>query len=192
MCSMFRMKELVVLALMVPLVAAAPYPPPSVLGITIGQPFNISECDPSNSDFMFEGTRPCWKKVISGPDHLDTRGIDFPMKIKPQFVQFDATEVKIQDGLVVDIIIPTTGINFQDEAMIDLKAKFGKPKRLLSEHLQNNMGAKFISLIATWKGKDYNVSFEGAPSDINLGIIEISTSEYSSNQARALSRAPHL
>ena len=93
--------------------------------------------------------------------------------------------VKEFQGEVTEISIATYGADWQDQALRDLVAKFGKPQHVLKTPLQNMFGAKVLRLTAAWKKPGYSVRFEGIGESRDIGFINIQTDSAASEQRAA-------
>ena len=58
------------------------------------------------------------------------------------------TGLVIEGGVVVGLIILTTGVDSQEDVIRALRDKLGKPTRYTVDRLQNRMGAKFAGVRA--------------------------------------------
>jgi hypothetical protein len=160
---------------------------PTILGITLGKPLPMPSCDAPGMQPGLGQT--CWSKQ-PGPAGSERRQIFTPVGQEgPSFVR-GWISVETIDDQVVAIIIPTTGVNSQSAAMAELRRKFGAPSRVASDHLQNLMGAHFVGERAWWKRPGYTVSFDSTESDINFGLIKVTTPQYDAIDAQRHKELP--
>jgi hypothetical protein len=76
------------------------------------------------------------------------------------------------------LVIETSGFKDIKDVFPQLVAKFGEPTTKQVGVLQNGFGAKFPSMIATWKRRDVTVTYDSHPfPDVDDGHVTIYTPE---------------
>jgi len=156
---------------------------PTVFGVQLGEPLNVPECpkDASGHYALITTNRDSVcalrKNVIHkawGSDDID---IEFPNNAAPDYVKLESFSVSLIDGAVESIAFATNGLSSQVSVLHALDEKFGKPSRLQREIVQNEFGAKFSRVNATWNRPGLRIELEGA-THTDWGRVEISTARY--------------
>ncbi len=150
-------------------------PVPTVLGIQVGSPPALPEC-PRNTSGGYDIVPipfDCW---ALDRDIKDTRWL-WLSDTTEAHAEFAKQPISlIMDGdNVAEIVIRTTGIESQQDALQALVAKFGKPTHYNVERLQNRMGARFVGVRVTWARPDVHVYFDSTSDDLDNGLIDIET-----------------
>jgi hypothetical protein len=84
----------------------------------------------------------------------------------------------VLDGKLMGLVIETSGFKDINEVFPQLVAKFGQPTTKQAGILQNGFGAKFPSVLATWKRQDVAVTYDSHPfPDLEDGHVTIYTPE---------------
>src|SRR5207248_1922437 len=114
-----------------------------------------------------------------------TRNIDiwFPSKESPQLLNGDLRiNAILIDGALEGAVFGTAGgsdTNSQLAVIRELTSKYGKPKSLRKDLLQNAFGMKVYGYTAQWRLSGLTVNFDGA-ADMNGGWLQIFTDKYTS------------
>lgn len=162
--------------------------PLDVLGLTLGQPFSVSECTFSTystglriyeSDYRLR-TFPCFKHGYSGPkpgEPVDPAGERVTIIFADAPSGFDRTSVlgHVVAGKLEGAYLPTFGVNVQADVLALLTEKYGAPTSSETEQVQNRMGASFEQLSASWRFKNLSVDFAGMGGRVNSGSVHVRT-----------------
>ena len=69
----------------------------------------------------------------------------------------------------------TRGIDDADAVLDRLKTKYGTPQSVVSEKVQNRLGASFDSFYALWVFSDLRVAFHSVSDSLEKGLVIIDT-----------------
>jgi hypothetical protein len=94
---------------------------------------------------------------------------------RPKYLKTNLT-VTVKADTIIEIMVDTHGVRFQDEIMEYLSRKYGKPTSLRTRRVQNGFGAQFDVIEASWALAPSNaaVTYIGATDSLNEGYIAIS------------------
>jgi hypothetical protein len=179
----------VLIALAVSVLAGTAHAAPTVLGIQVGAVLTLTKCDFSTQHLPKE---PCW-----APEPYDPPGQELVREVflsadNPATFVRNATIIVDGKGAVAGLVLLTSGIDTQLEAVRALEAKFGKPDSYHVDRLQNRMGAKFAGVRAAWHRFGLIVTFDStAGGELDSGEIDILTPAEAAVQA-AHEKAPSL
>lgn len=170
------------------LMLAAPVQATDLLGISIGQKFNLPECAVEKrgyrDEYIFwirQPTTPCWQHSIlkGGPgDPLDSSTsfeiyIIPPGEKKPAGIVTSGIKAVVVEGVIQGVIVETSGYEYQNALYELLVEKYGKPALIGNSTDQNRMGASFDNRTATWKLKDSTATFLGMIGSTEMGMISL-------------------
>jgi hypothetical protein len=154
----------------------------TVFGIALGQPLAVPECPKYGSGLFLDygySADTCYQrtaeKAVCAPLLEGYAGIHFKILSLPTWSSQSEITARIVSGRVEGIRIYTTGISGQDEAIEELTQKYGKPSSTLNTDVQNRMGAKFVSLNASWTVGDLEIVLIGTAGRLDEGQVEIAT-----------------
>jgi hypothetical protein len=164
--------------------------PTTILGFTIGDTFNLSECHWKGDgalatyDYDFDQpATPCWKHSIlkAHPgDPLDAKGT-FKIGVVPAHgktpdgVRSDSLQLIVVSGKIEGIFVPTNGLDGQDSFLALLIKKCGKPESNQQTEVENRFGAKFTKYTVAWKKPDALITFDSMVSSTDWGLIEVAS-----------------
>jgi hypothetical protein len=161
-----------------------------LFGLELGAPVALPECPvrlivsnlPASLD-RSAVAEPCVYKAPGSDDQLQ---LHFKLQnIPPYFGTSGFVLLRMHDGRLASIYVPTNGIKSQDELFAQLRAKFGKPVDLKITTEQNMMGAKFRVVRATWKvGTDF-VRLAGTSDSFTEGSIMAVTADHLDREIKA-------
>ena len=169
------MRLIGILSLVATVVAgAAKAEAPPVLGMQLGKPLALPQCE---HDVIVAAV--CQRTDLPGPD-AGVWWIRVPIGgTTPGFIQApDAGCVGVKDGVVNEIVLWTSGVDGQDQALELLSEKFGKPTSLTRRSVQNRMGAKFEAIAAFWARPGYEITLDGVGHDLDGGTVTIETDDH--------------
>ena len=167
---------LVFLIIVLPAIAFA-QPDMSLLGIKIGEPLSLPDCNRHelrNTKQMCAFTDEPTQKAWGSSDIA----IFVPSDNTHNFMRYGSLGVSILNGNVESVAFSTNGASVQDEVFQMLKEKYGRPTHFRKIPVQNAFGAKYVSYEAEWVFPDLRVTFSGISSDINWGVVEASTRKF--------------
>jgi hypothetical protein len=103
--------------------------------------------------------------------------INLPVDQIPESIRFSGFEADAQvvDGNLESISFSTAGLESQDQVLVALEKKYGKPTHLQEERKQNAFGARFISHYVEWRFANLVIVFWGATNSVDGGSIRIDT-----------------
>lgn len=157
----------------------------SILGVTLGKPLNVPECE-FRTQHKFEKKREdkpqyvvhppstCFKKA----KNPGTFHIKFPIGDKIPIVSRNTISVQLLDGKVEYISLFTEGRFWQKRDLDILVNKFGEPQSQETVLLQNGFGATANAIKARW-------TFDG-------GYLQRSVEAYRSLANYLSPKAPQL
>jgi hypothetical protein len=156
--------------------------PNTAYGIEIGAPLPLTECprkEIAGSVMYGVAAQPCVQDTfpkVGVP--LDRGGglIVFPPGQSPAGSAWNRIGVVLLDGRVGALVVSTAGLHTQQQVYDTLVAKYGEPSQKSLLPVQNALGAKFESIVATWdRGENLQVLFRGTSGRIDSGEILIGT-----------------
>ena len=192
-----------------------PARPMVLLGIAMNQPLALPECEKKSLQFfgtddpslaIYNGSVPCFVRyeqsaaaeaktdAEADPVFRSRRNfsIKFPNGSEPLYVQ--EVSVSTLHGRVAEIDIRTTGETGQQDALADLKRKFGDPMSANTSMLQNGFGAQFQGINAFWNVQGVTVELDGIGASRDKGSIRARNRDFA-NALRDLDTrhpSPHL
>ena len=139
----------------------------SIFGIGIGKPFAVPKCSNSGHGSV------CYDKdpIVSNWGSHYT--LNIPYESMTFAIRKFGFHVTTYNDEVTNIGIVTYGEQSQELVFQELKSKFGKPKSVKINNLQNGYGAKFKGINATWDTRCCKVVFEGIDEELDYGTINI-------------------
>lgn len=160
--------------------AAKPPPPPAelptIFGQKLGNPLEIPKCEGHN----FSWPVTCWDHESDdvGPKKEKWFDVNLGDNDRPNSGRFvyEITFILVDDK-VVDIYIQTW-IGHEDDAIVALRGKFGKPVTFHAPPAYMQTEGK----TATWRTSSYVVTFEGVGKYLDHGNLEIMTADYYRSQ----------
>lgn len=170
----------------VPAADAAEPPDMLAYGFQIGAPLSLSECEHqlmAGKKFYALVRSACLQIGLFGtstatPVFPDSPGvwIHFPIGNAPVHASGYAIKPLVLDGKLQLLSIPTQGLLAQTRVLADLITKYGQPTKQSRVALQNQRGASFDAIVATW---DFSpalvVEFLGSAGRVDYGTVEIGT-----------------
>ena len=168
---------------------------PSIFGIQMMTSMSIPECQFSSialkhpeafkGNSIVEpydyGTKEiCYKRIGSRagsaePLVNELLNVEYPFDKQPQLATYVSAQVV--DGRVQGVTFSTHGVRTQELVLSSLEQRFGKPTNLITTTEQNGFGAKFEVIRASWAmPNDITVTFQGAASRFDAGLVSILTS----------------
>lgn len=163
----------------------------TVLGLRLGETFTVPECArskpilPSRLPDSYAGSDSivCFKRDPYGllinyvPANTPIVNDQSIRIYFPKSVSELSSNVLAQviDGKLEGLELSTFGVNTQDEVLATLVEKFGEPKSVSEQQLQNSMGAVFTSHLVSWDVGILHVLFSGAGSRIDAGFVIVRT-----------------
>ncbi len=158
----------------------------TVLGISLGQPLAIAECQksysPGNSVSYDSLNRKgvCYEErtypLAASCSNLNdvTATIKYPPSSPNQNPAWAwNVYAHFVNGRVERVSISTPGVSGQDLAYADLVSKYGEPTEKSVSQVQNMNGAKFESITALWDAGDVFIEFDGTSSKLTSGEVRI-------------------
>jgi hypothetical protein len=161
----------------------------SVFGIPLAVPITIPECAKDKDRYEVLLKNVCYQrwtvytygKKYDSKNPAPTLGngeslmISFPYSEKPSIMKGFEMMATVLDGKIEGVGFNTYGISSDDEALEKLKAKYGEPKSLIKNKVQNRMGASYDAFVAFWEFPDLYVTFESVATSLDSGLVNIST-----------------
>lgn len=169
----------VLLGTLLPVAAYAQTGAPSLFGISLGQSADqIPTCPFIPNTLRFHGDNLCLIKSskISKAWGAEEFDVNLPEE-KPDYLF--TMHVAAVDGRIVEVVVGTHGLNYQDIVYKALRNKFGKPASAKTDVMQNAFGAAYKRLRAEWRLKNATLTMYGAESSVNSGAIYLADREYS-------------
>ena len=154
-----------------------PQEPSALLGIQLGQP-------------LIQSIPVCPQIDTYGLKRYEWVGVDHQCSepISDFFVihntkMFKGVYVRQVDGKVgsISASFRASEADQISEAMID---KFGPAHLVKVEDVQNRMGATFEDHVLTWKGSNVVLTFDSIGSEVDEGLVTISTASYLDKQTK--------
>lgn len=172
------MKAIAVILLLVTLTAHADEQ--SIFGFVFGKPLNLPECPyktvSGSSMKLYEILVPstCVKDAhaLNGYGQ-PVREITFSQKESPLIVKNWRAFPLEANGSLIGFHFLTQGVETQDLVMRQLLEKFGKPKSVEKQPVQNSFGATFSSIEAHWQTGQLSITFYGTRGRIDYGEVFI-------------------
>ena len=146
----------------------------TAFGFEIGKPLYLPECE-FNPVLKYSGPQ---KKICMEPRGLTSSfvSVHFPSNERPSLLSTDAVSVKLFIGNLEALGFGTKGFESKETVLQTLEQKYGKPTRLIETKVQNRLGAKFDSFLATWEFADLYVEYEPIyMGSMTEGFIRIET-----------------
>jgi hypothetical protein len=156
---------------------------PAVLGVTIGQPIPFPECpknDHGGHDVMTVEA-DCWIPSDQTSDG-NTFELELSLASEIKTLHLSFITLHIDNDKVDEIFIETDGNSYQEYFMSALRAKFGKPTTVRTKRLQNQFGATFSGIDATWKRPGFTAAYTSAAGRLDSGVIMVSSPDYDRHQ----------
>jgi hypothetical protein len=155
-------------------------PPMDAYGMTIGAPLAVPECPRVEGRYSLYVPAACVRWGFEG-DRTRAAGrgqVVFPIRDRPVHSSDDSLGVYTdpESGVLQLLIVSTSGPSRQDSVFTDLVAKYGPPATSKTVPLNNAMGARFDSIVATWSTPELVVRFYGITS-LRSGELLIGTPE---------------
>lgn len=153
-----------------------------VYGFVIGSTFTLPHCKTQWTSSMWLHIRElCW---IDLTPHSKAKVADgeisvfFPKDKWPAMSKSSDIGVTVLEGKLAGLVIETSGVKDIDTVFPQLVAKFGNPTTKEAGILQNGFGARFPSIIATWKRGDVTITYDSHPyEELDDGHVTIYTPE---------------
>jgi hypothetical protein len=158
-----------------------------VFGLTLGVPLNIGDCGygvvetPISHDSTCINTAGAkrWKEDTRDTSEGTDVWICFSRDQWPDIANSERYITgRILDGQLHGITFITYGAKNADDVMKVLVKKYGRPTKLTTGEMQNQMGAAFGAFTAEWYMKDMFVFFESISGKMDLGFVRIGTKRY--------------
>ena len=160
---------------------------PSLYGLTLGRPIELSECEKLGSPSLDGRARPyrqtgfdtptCFKHVVEGTSiDVHVQGLTISKN--------NTVSVLLRNGWPDRISVRTEGVEDQDDVLRTLTSKFGKPRKLARPRAQNRMGAVFRLIEAEWRVGSASLSFSTNTGSTDSGVVELLSSEAVKELAR--------
>lgn len=164
-------------------------PDSSVFGIPLAVPITVPECARDKDRYEIFPKNVCYKRwtVYTYNKKYDSKNpapplgngeslmISFPYAEKPSIMSGSDMMATVLDGKIEGVGFNTYGISSDDEALEKLSAKYGEPKSLIKNKVQNRMGASYDAFVAFWEFPDLFVTFESVATSLDSGLVNIST-----------------
>jgi hypothetical protein len=183
---------------------------PDIFGMMIGQPLPYAECPPytdakgripkrSTSPYtssLYAYGRPAdrspcyYRNHKQGTDEplgpYESVQVHFPEQLQ---VATGPVGVTVNGGRIVSIGMETRGEVFQDTDVEVLTGKYGPPKEIDRELMQNGFGAKFVRIRATWDfGGGVLGRYFGFRDTRDKGAFNLSTADDRAESDRQMQR----
>lgn len=156
----------------------------TVFGLKLGEKFTVPECE-RIGNFYNNNKSTCYKRdsiysnnkkiLPTEPIITDEVEIDFPLSEAPTMASYGTIVATIINGTLEGISFNTRGISDNEDVLVTLKEKYGKPTVLIPTKTQNRLGATFDFYIASWKFDNLDVSFFGVLTTLDKGSVQIDT-----------------
>jgi hypothetical protein len=167
----------------------------TVFGLEIGKPVQLPECE-----FVMIGKemrdyispvhqRTCVTVMRNFYSNAHARTLFFSYADEPKIVDQSKNATNLildQNGALIGLQFPTSGISSQSTVLDQLTTKYGKPTESQATHVQNQLGAQFDVLHALWNLPGITVLFHGALTKIDEGFVTIDSPEAAKLRADAL------
>jgi hypothetical protein len=156
------------LSVILSMLAGAASAAPRVLGVEVGAPMTLPECDLSSSLIV---KQDCQTAAAHG-DNLEIVLSD-ATTAHAGFVRH--AEAVVDDGVVTALLIRTSGVYSQDEVMHALTAKFGRPRVYRVERPRDRLTSTFRGVRARWQQAGLIVTFDSAAGSLDNGELDITS-----------------
>lgn len=145
-----------------------------ILGLAIGEPFTLPECDYHRSG-LDNDFPTCWEQRMSLPNGGDAFEVFLKFKKVPRGISQSYIVATILNGNLERMVIHTMGLNAQNIVFDQLSSKYGKPwsKRVNTVH--NYIGGSFEKIFASWHFDNIVIYFSGLSQNTGIGEIEVVT-----------------
>lgn len=165
------------------------------LGIELGSPLSLPECAIDHDrygsmSYSSEQQVACWADKSFGSEkgsgitpergRVDLIGLDVPNTVSKYGVY-----AAIESGVVVKVTASVPALRDQQDTVILLTEKYGKPKHLGTEVKSNAYGAKIESISGTWETDDAIIIYIGATKISGDGLVVAQTKSHAKNQLEA-------
>jgi hypothetical protein len=164
-------------------VASTDEPTPTVFGVPLGAPLQVSECvkkQLGGLTMYSPAAATCFERLGSqervrptAPVENDAILIRFAATEAPAVMSGETAIGLVVEGKLEGLTFNTRGIDAQAQVMDTLKQAFGAPTSIAPKLVENSLGQSFDSFDAAWTLPQVEILFRGVTSRVDVGLLSI-------------------